>query len=100
MSSSLQLLRDFCGLGVAKDFVEQPRPVFGFVDPVLDQTRGGDIVVLVADVVRNAQVLDQLLVVPFAVIVEWIPDQRAMVCRNPGSQGYRRAEEYLHTRRL
>jgi hypothetical protein len=100
MSSSLQLLRDFCGLGVAKDFVEQPRPVFGFVDPVLDQTRGGDIVVLVADVARNAQVLDQLLVVPFAVIVERIPDQRAMVCRNPGSWGYRRAEEYLHTRRL
>jgi hypothetical protein len=32
------------------------------------------------------------------IIVEWIPDQRAMVCRNPGSLGYSRAEEYLHTR--
>ena len=31
-------------------------------------------------------------------IVERIPDQRAMVCRNPGSLDYRRAEEYLRTR--
>jgi hypothetical protein len=56
-------------LGPVKNFVEEPHPVFGFVDPVLDQTRGGYIV----------------------AIVERIPDQRAMVCRNPGSRDYRRA---------
>jgi hypothetical protein len=32
------------------------------------------------------------------IIVEWIPDQRAMVCRNLGSLGYRLAEEYLRIR--
>jgi hypothetical protein len=46
-------------LGTVKDFVEKPGPVFGFVDPVLDQTRGGDIVVLVAHLMRSAQVLNQ-----------------------------------------
>jgi hypothetical protein len=38
-------------LGAVKDFVEEPRPVSGFVDPVLDQARGGYIVVLIAHVV-------------------------------------------------
>jgi hypothetical protein len=32
-----------------------------------------------------------------AIIVEWIPDQRAMVGRNLGSLGYRLAEEYLRS---
>ena len=50
-------------LGTVKDFVEEPRPVFGFVDPVLDQAGGGNIFVLVADLMSSAQVLDQLLVV-------------------------------------
>jgi hypothetical protein len=50
-------------LGAVKDFVEEPTPVFSFVDPVLDQARGGNIVVLVAHVVSSAQILDQLLVV-------------------------------------
>ena len=50
-------------LGAVKDFVKEPRPVFGFVDPVLDQAGGGNVFVLVTDVVSSAQVLDQLLVV-------------------------------------
>jgi hypothetical protein len=33
-----------------------------------------------------------------AAIVERTPDQRATVCRNPGSRDYRRADEYLRTR--
>jgi hypothetical protein len=34
-------------LGPVKNFVEEPHPVFGFVDPVLDQTRDGCIVAIV-----------------------------------------------------
>jgi hypothetical protein len=51
------------GLDAGYDFVEKPRPAFGFVDPGLDQACGRYIVVLVADAVRSAQVLDQFLVV-------------------------------------
>ena len=36
------------GLDADYDFVEKPRPAFGFVDPGLDQACGGYIVVLVA----------------------------------------------------
>jgi hypothetical protein len=50
-------------LGAVKNLVQEPRPVFGFVDPVLDQAAGGNVFVLVADVMSSAQVLDQLLVV-------------------------------------
>ena len=45
------------------DFVKEPYPALGLVDPVFKQTRRGDIAVLVADFVSGAQVLDQFLVV-------------------------------------
>jgi hypothetical protein len=50
-------------LDPVKNFVVEPHPVFGFVDPVLDQTRCGYVVVLVAHVVSSAQVFDHFLIV-------------------------------------
>jgi hypothetical protein len=44
------------------DLVEEPHPPSGFVDPVIDQAPGGYAVVLAADVVSSAQVLNQFLV--------------------------------------
>ena len=42
-------------LGAANDFIEEPGPVSGFIDPA----RCGYIVMLLADAVSSAQVLDQ-----------------------------------------
>jgi hypothetical protein len=45
---------------------KNPRPAFGFVDPVFDQASCRDIVVLVANLVCRAQRAGQLLLVVFA----------------------------------
>jgi hypothetical protein len=42
---------------------EEPSSAFGFVDPILDQTGRGDIVVFVTDFVRFAEQMRQLLIV-------------------------------------
>jgi len=43
---------------------QEPGPAFGLVYPNLDQARGGDVPMLVADVVRFAKTCCQRLVVP------------------------------------
>jgi hypothetical protein len=42
---------------------QKPRPTFGFIDPNFNQARGGDVTMLVADVVRLAQAQGHCLVV-------------------------------------
>ena len=50
-------------LGLASDLRQEPRPPFGLVDPNLDQTGGGDIIVVIANLVCGPQTSRQLLVV-------------------------------------
>jgi len=71
MSSSLRDSGDFCGLGGFDDFIKEPGPPFGFVDPVLDQTRRSDVVMLVAHCMRLAQVSAE-----FLIVGEQLPEHR------------------------
>src|SRR5205823_1785860 len=49
--------------GAPSGFVEEPDPFFGFVDPDLDEAGGGDIAMLVTQLVSHAHIGGQLLVV-------------------------------------
>src|SRR5580704_16016795 len=50
-------------LAVSNDLRQEPGSALGLVDPVLDQAGGGDVVVLIADLMSRAQVPGQLQIV-------------------------------------
>jgi hypothetical protein len=45
------------------DLIEEPGPLLGFVDPVLEKAGGGDIVVPVANLMGGTQIFGELLVI-------------------------------------
>jgi hypothetical protein len=47
----------------ARGFEQKPGSAFGFVDPILDQARGRDILIFVAKRVGFAKVFGELLVI-------------------------------------
>ena len=50
-------------LGPPSRLEQEPHALLGLVDPVLDQAGGGDVAMLVGDLMEDAHVLEQLLVV-------------------------------------